>query len=167
MIRFAQRSWAQEIAPMRIRNLALIVGAALAGAVTVTVPALAHHSFAAEFDVNRPIRLEGVVSRMEFSNPHSWLHITVTTDTGEVQEWKVEGGAPNALIRRGWNRNSIEPGTPVCVEGFQARDGSFRANGREVLLPNGTSLFLGSTGAGAPPVGADQKGAAGCASAKE
>lgn len=147
---------------MRITKLSLIAGATLASA--VAVPALAHHSFAAEFDVNRPIRLEGVVSRMEFSNPHSWLHITVTTDTGEVQEWKVEGGAPNALIRRGWNRNSIAPGTPVCVEGFQARDGSFRANGREVLLPDGTSLFLGSTGLGAPPIGADQKGAGGCAS---
>ena len=139
---------------MRIRNLSLIAGATLAAA--AAIPALAHHSFAAEFDINRPIRLEGVVRMMEFSNPHSWLHITVTTDTGEVQEWKVEGGAPNALIRRGWNRNSIAEGTPVCVEGFQARDGGFRANGREVRLPDGSSLFMGSTGIGAPPVGEDQ-----------
>jgi hypothetical protein len=139
---------------MRIRHALVLASAALGAA--AALPALAHHSFAAEFDVNRPIRLQGVVSRMEFSNPHSWLHITVTTDTGEVQEWKVEGGAPNALIRRGWNRNSIASGTPVCVEGFQARDGSFRANGREVRLPDGSSLFLGSTDAGAPPVGADQ-----------
>jgi hypothetical protein len=137
---------------MRISNL--LIATALGAA--AALPALAHHSFAAEFDVNRPIRLQGVVSRMEFSNPHSWLHITVTTDAGEVQEWKVEGGAPNALIRRGWNRNSIAAGTPVCVEGFQARDGSFRANGREVRLPDGSSLFLGSTDLGAPPVGADQ-----------
>ena len=81
--------------------------------------------------------------------PHGML---VTTDAGDVQEWKVEGGAPNALIRRGWNRNSILPGTRVCVEGFQARDGSFRANGREVLLDDGSNLFMGSTGIGAPPV---------------
>jgi hypothetical protein len=140
---------------MRIRYLSLITGAALAAA--AALPAVAHHSFAAEFDINRPIRLEGVVSRMEFSNPHSWLHITVTTNAGDVQEWKVEGGAPNALIRRGWNRNSIAPGTPVCVEGFQARDGSYRANGREVRLPDGSSLFMGSTGIGAAPVGADQE----------
>jgi hypothetical protein len=110
----------------------------------------AHHSFAAEFDINRPIQLEGVVTRMEFSNPHSWLHIEVTTEAGEKQEWAVEGGAPNALIRRGWNRNSIPAGTPVFVEGFQARDRSYRASGREVKLPDGSSLFMGSTGIGAP-----------------
>jgi hypothetical protein len=138
----------------QMRHLLLVAGAVLGGA--IGLPALAHHSFAAEFDVNRPIRLEGLVSRMEFSNPHSWLHITVTTAAGEVQEWKVEGGAPNALIRRGWNRNSIASGTPVCVEGFQARDGSFRANGREVRLPDGSSLFMGSTDLGSPPVGSDQ-----------
>jgi hypothetical protein len=135
----------------------MIIGAALTAA--AAIPAVAHLSFAAEFDNNRPIRLEGVVSRMEFSNPHSWLHITVTTDAGEVQEWKVEGGAPNALIRRGWNRNSILAGTPVCVEGFQARDGSYRANGREVLLDDGSSLFMGSTGMGAPPVAEADEGA--------
>jgi hypothetical protein len=137
---------------MRISHI--LVATALGAA--AALPVLAHHSFAAEFDVNRPIRLQGVVDHMEFSNPHSWLHINVTTDSGEVQAWKVEGGAPNALIRRGWNRNSIAPGTPVCVEGFQARDGSFRANGREVRLPDGSSLFMGSTDLGAPPVGADQ-----------
>jgi hypothetical protein len=152
----------QGVTPMRVRTLSLMT--AVAAAAVTALPAVAHHSFAAEFDINRPIHLEGVVSRMEFSNPHSWLHITVTTDSGEVQEWKVEGGAPNALIRRGWNRNSIAPGTPVCVEGFQARDGSFRANGREVLLPDGSSLFMGSTGIGAPPVGADQEASSGCSS---
>jgi hypothetical protein len=128
----------------------VIAGALVASA--LAAPVIAHHSFAAEFDINRPIQLEGVVTRMEFSNPHSWLHIEVTTAAGEKQAWAVEGGAPNALIRRGWNRNSIPAGTPVFVEGFQARDRSFRASGREVKLPDGSSLFMGSTGAGAPAV---------------
>lgn len=133
---------------MRIKALSAIAGVAATAA--IAVPAVAHHSFAAEFDINRPIQLEGVVTRMEFSNPHSWLHIEVTTTDGEKQQWAVEGGAPNALIRRGWNRNSIPAGTPVFVEGYQARDRSFRASGREVKLPDGSSLFMGSEGAGAP-----------------
>jgi hypothetical protein len=133
---------------MRFKTLSAMTGAALMAA--VAVPSLAHHSFAAEFDINRPIILEGEVTRMEFSNPHSWLHIEVVTEDGETQQWAVEGGAPNALIRRGWNRNSIPSGTPVTVEGFQARDRSFRASGREVRLPDGSSLFMGSTGIGAP-----------------
>ena len=133
---------------MRSRTMSVLAGALATAA--IAVPAAAHHSFAAEFDINRPIQLEGVVTRMEFSNPHSWLHIEVTTDSGEKQAWAVEGGAPNALIRRGWNRNSIPAGTPVFVEGYQARDRSFRASGREVKLPDGSSLFMGSEGAGAP-----------------
>jgi len=137
---------------MRIKYLCVAAGALLAGVAAMQVSA--HHSFAAEFDINRPIQLEGVVTRMEFSNPHSWLHIEVTTDAGEKQQWAVEGGAPNALIRRGWNRNSIPAGTPVFVEGFQARDRSYRASGREVKLPDGSSLFMGSTGIGAPSRGA-------------
>ena len=133
---------------MRIKPMSVLAGALLTAA--SAIPAVAHHSFAAEFDINRPIQLEGVVTRMEFSNPHSWLHIEVTTEAGEKQEWAVEGGAPNALIRRGWNRNSIPAGTQVFVEGYQARDRSFRASGREVKLPDGSSLFMGSEGAGAP-----------------
>ena len=133
---------------MRTQTVSVLGGLLLASA--IAIPAGAHHSFAAEFDINRPIQLEGVVTRMEFSNPHSWLHIEVTTDSGEKQQWAVEGGAPNALIRRGWNRNSIPSGTRVFVEGYQARDRSFRASGREVKLPDGSSLFLGSEGAGAP-----------------
>lgn len=133
---------------MRINSLSLLAGAALLTA--ASFPAVAHHSFAAEFDINRPIELDGVVTRMEFSNPHSWLHLEVTTNAGEKQQWQVEGGAPNALIRRGWNRNSIPEGTRVHVEGFQARDGDFRASGREITLPDGSSLFMGSTGIGAP-----------------
>ena len=132
---------------MTAKSLSVLAGML---ALAATIPALAHHSFAAEFDINRPIELDGVVTRMEFSNPHSWLHLEVTTDSGEVQQWQVEGGAPNALIRRGWNRNSIPAGIKVHVEGFQARDRSFRASGREITLPDGSSLFMGSTGIGAP-----------------
>ena len=132
---------------MRTKRLSLVAGALFGIA---SLPALAHHSFAAEFDINRPIQLDGVVTKMEFSNPHSWLHIEVTTNAGEKQQWKVEGGAPNALIRHGWNRNSVPPGLQVHVEGFQAKDRSFRANGREITLPDGKQLFMGSSGPGAP-----------------
>lgn len=132
---------------MRLIPLNLVLGAIAASPVP---NAVAHHSFAAEFDINRPIQLEGVVTRFELSNPHSWLHLEVTTDTGEVQNWQIEGGAPNALIRRGWTRNSVPAGIRVHVQGFQARDRSFRANGVEITLPDGSSLFMGSVGAGAP-----------------
>jgi len=132
---------------MRFISLNIVIGiiAAAGGH-----DASAHHSFAAEFDINRPIQLEGVVTKFELSNPHSWLHLAVTTDTGEVQNWQIEGGAPNALIRRGWTRNSVPAGIRVHVQGFQARDRSFRANGVEITLPDGSSLFMGSAGAGAP-----------------
>lgn len=110
----------------------------------------AHHSFASEFDVTRPVALVGVVKRMEFSNPHSWIYIEVTTDAGEVQEWAIEGAAPNALLRRGWNRSSLPAGTEISVRGFQARDRTNRAAGRDVTLPDGSQLFVGSSGIGAP-----------------
>jgi hypothetical protein len=129
------------------KYLSLLAGAALASA--VALPTFAHHSFAAEFDITRPIKLTGKVKRIEFSNPHSWLYIDVVVD-GQVQEWAVEGAAPNALIRRGWNKNSLPAGTEVSVQGYQSRDRSFRAAGREVTLADGSSLFVGSTGAGAP-----------------
>ena len=133
---------------MRMKHLSLVAGAALLTA--AALPALAHHSFAAEFDANRPVKLEGVVTRMDWINPHSWIHIDVTTESGEVQKWMIEGGAPNALLRRGWNRNSLPAGTKISVQGFQAKDGSFRANGRDITFADGTKLFVGSSGTGAP-----------------
>ena len=133
---------------MRVKGLLTVFGGALV--VAAAAPVVAHHSFAAEFDINRPIKLEGVVTKMQFSNPHSWLHIEVTTASGEKQQWAVEGGAPNALIRHGWNRNSVPAGTKVFVEGFQAKDRSFRASGRDITLPDGSSLFMGQGGAAAP-----------------
>lgn len=133
---------------MRIKTLSALAAGVVCMA--AALPTIAHHSFAAEFDITRPIRLSGVVKRMEFSNPHSWIYVDVTTDSGEVQEWAVEGAAPNALLRRGWNRNSLPAGTVISVRGFQARDRTFRAAGRDVTLPDGSSLFVGSTGVGAP-----------------
>ena len=102
-------------------------------------------------DATRPVALVGVVKRMQFSNPHSWIYIDVPTDSGEIQEWAIEGAAPNALLRRGWSRESLPAGTEISVRGFQARDRTRRAAGRDIRLPDGSELFIGSTGVGAAP----------------
>ena len=131
-----------------MRKVLSVVAGVLAAA--AALPALAHHSFAAEFDAAKPVQLEGVVTNMEWINPHSWIHLDVTTPSGEVQHWMVEGGAPNALLRRGWNRNSLPKGTKIKVQGSQAKDGSMRANGRDITFADGSKLFVGSSGTGAP-----------------
>jgi hypothetical protein len=132
---------------MKIKQIAMI---ASAGVVSTAIPAWAHHAFAAEFDAKKPVHLEGVVSKVELINPHSWIHVDVKDKDGAVASWMVEAGSPNVLLRRGFTKATIAPGTPVVVEGFQSRDGSMRANGRDITLPNGQKLFLGSQGTGAP-----------------
>ena len=134
---------------MRTKVFSVIAGAALV--LAAAAPVFAHHSFAAEFDAKKPVTLKGVVTKMEWINPHSWIHLDVKNEqTGQIEHWMVEGGAPNALLRRGWNKNSLLPGTEILVEGFQAKDGALRANGRDITFPDGKKLFVGSSGTGAP-----------------
>lgn len=126
------------------------VVAAAFGLLLAAAPSWAHHAFAAEFDVNKPLVLKGTVTKMEWINPHAWIHIDVKGDDGKTTEWMIEAGAPNGLLRRGFTKASLPPGTEVVVEGWQAKDGSNRANGSNITLPDGRKLFVGSQGTGAP-----------------
>jgi Family of unknown function (DUF6152) len=133
----------------------------LASSVTIlscvlsAAPSVAHHAFSAEFDAARPVELQGKVVRMEWINPHTWIHVEVEGPGELAGTWRIEGGPPNTLYRRGFNKTSLEPGTVIFVTGYQAKDGSQTANGREVKLADGRKLFLGSSGTGAPRDGAD------------
>ncbi len=140
---------------MRNRLALTLAGVALAILVAGGGSAIAHHAFSAEFDATKPVALRGTITRMEWINPHAWLHIDVTRDDGTVESWMIEAGPPGALVRRGWRRDSVTPGIEVLVEGYQAIDGAFRANGRDVTFPDGTRLFAGSSGTGAPRDGRD------------
>ena len=139
---------------MRTKLFSVVAGAAFLVA-AAAMPVIAHHSFAAEFDAKKPVKMRGTVVKMEWINPHSWIHIDVKKEDGKVERWMVEGGAPNALLRRGWTKKSLPEGTEILIEGFQAKDGSTRANGRDITFPDGKKLFVGSSGTGAPRDGRD------------
>ena len=123
--------------------------------VLAAVPVAAHHSFAAEFDATQPVTLKGTVTLMEWLNPHAWIHIDVKNPDGTVTPWLIESGTPNTLFRRGFTKESLKTGTEIIVEGYRAKNGKNRANGRDLMLPNGKRLFLGSSGTGAPADGKD------------
>ena len=110
----------------------------------------AHHSFAAEFDATQPVTLHGTITKMEWINPHSWLHIDVKNDDGTTTPWMIEGATPNTLLRRGFTREAVKAGTEITIVGFRAKNGANRANGRDLVLPDGSRLFMQSSGTGAP-----------------
>ena len=122
---------------------------------SLALPLAAHHAFGGEFDANRPVLLKGKVVKVEWVNPHAWIHVEITKADGSKEVWMVEGGSPNSLLRRGLTRDSIPKGTEIVVDGYQARDHSLlRANGRNITFPDGRKLLLGSSGPGAPPTDA-------------
>lgn len=139
-----------------MRTMLSVVAVSIGFLVPGALPVAAHHAFSAEFDANRPVQLAGVVTRMEWVNPHAWIHIDVKKPDGTVEKWMVEGGTPNTLIRRGLRKQDLLPGTEIKVDGYQSKDGALRANGRNLTLANGRALFLGSSGTGAPRDGADR-----------
>lgn len=116
----------------------------------------AHHAFAAEFDATKPIKLRGTIVKMEWINPHTWIHLDVKTPKGSVERWMIEGGPPNALYRRGFTKDSLPNGVEIVVEGFRAKDGSLKGNGRDLTFADGRRLFVGSSGTGAPRDGRDK-----------
>ena len=136
---------------MRLTCCARGVGAVVAAlAIGAVAPVEAHHAFSAEFDANRPLQLRGTVSKTEWINPHSWIHVDVMGEDGDVDTWAVECGAPNSLMRRGLNKNSIPVGTELVIDGFGAKNGSNTANARDITFPDGSQFVVGSSGTGAP-----------------
>ena len=137
---------------MRLQRILITTFAAL---LLIGTAVSAHHSFAAEFDSNKPIQLKGTVVRVEWINPHTWIHMAVKDADGKTEEWMIEGGTPNTLLRRGLTKTSLPEGTEIVVDGYRAKNGSNRANGRDVTFPDGRKLFMGSSGTGAPTDGRD------------
>ncbi len=138
-----------------MRARPMIVGVSVVAGICVwlvgtAVPVVAHHAFAAEFDADSPVEFSGTVTKVEWINPHVWIHVDVKKDDGTLENWAFEAGTPNVLFRRGFTRDSLLPGADVLVDGYQAKDGTNRANGRDITLADGTKLFLGSSGTGAP-----------------
>jgi len=131
----------------KLAIVASIMGLAIAGWAS---SASAHHAFAAEFDANKPVNFKGKITKMEWVNPHTWLHVDVSSNDGKVENWAVEAGTPNVLFRRGFTKDSLLPGTEIVIDGYQSKDGSHRANGRDLTFTDGRKLFLGSSGTGAP-----------------
>ncbi len=133
------------------------VWAAVAGAVIIGASGtlLAHHAFSAEFDANAPVSLKGPITKIEWINPHAWIHMENTAKDGKTEVWMVEGGTPNTLQRNGITRESIKIGTIIVVSGYKAKDGRMRANGRDITFPDGRTMFMGSSGTGAPRDGKD------------
>ncbi len=138
---------------MKVPNLTI----ALLAALLPISSAQAHHAFGAEFDPNRPLLIKGEVIKVEWVNPHAWIHISREMEDGTTESWMVEGGTPNTLLRRGITRDSLKPGIYLVVDGYQSKDRSNRANGRNITYADGTTLFLGSSGTGAPRDGADPR----------
>ena len=132
------------------KQLVRLVVAAAIGLAAAPAVVRAHHAFAAEFDAKKPVHFKGTVTKVEWVNPHVWIHVDVKNPDGTRQSWAIEGGTPNVLFRRGFTKESLTNGTEVEVDGYQAKDGSHRANGRDLTLADGRKLFLGSSGTGAP-----------------
>jgi hypothetical protein len=137
----------KETIQMR-KKLAVVV--ASVGLLLATVPAVAHHAFSAEFDATKPIKFQGTLTSVEWINPHAWLHLDVKGPDGKVNSWMIEMGAPNALFRRGFTKQSLQAGMTILISGYQAKDGDFRGNGRDITFADGKKLFVGSSGTGAP-----------------
>jgi hypothetical protein len=136
---------------MRAQSLVRAIIFAAIAAVLGGTAARAHHAFSAEFDANKPVRFEdATVTRVQLINPHSWIWVDVKKPDGTVENWAIEAGSPNILMRRGITKDTIKNGTKIVVDGYQSKDGTRRANGRDLTLPDGTKLFLGSSGIGAP-----------------
>jgi hypothetical protein len=129
-------------------TLAMLVAVTLSSA--ASVPLAAHHSFAAEFDAKQPVLFKGTVTKMEWINPHVWIHMNVTQPNGKTEAWMVEGGAPTVLFRRGFSKTSLQAGTQIVVDGYRAKDGTNKMNAREITFADGRKLFAGSEGTGAP-----------------